>query len=1275
MPHEKLSIIRHIFGLNGQVKDNIFFSDDQTVVYPAGANTILYNYDTKQQKIFNFAERGEPVTAMALSSNKRYLALAQKAQQPTVVIYDMQTFRKRKVLYPVDAESREFISVAFSADGKFIATQTGGPDWKLYLWSWEKAKLMGSTRVAQTSMNNQSLDRISDESEDTSRTASTTNGRPSAPTGAGAKESGSRVNSVRFSTADPYLLSVVGSNVLRIYRYADGALKSCSGVKFENRNYLSQAWLAGDRLVVGTECGRLYYYHSSGELFAEGRSQVGKSARAVCSIEPLSKGFLTGTDNGVVLMFEKNDDYVSVSSASGVSAGAGFSGPYKKTFEIVLPDDLAKVVSIAQSPNEGVAVVTTDLNQLFSVSLNSSDLTNVVQSGEESGGQTAESSSSASMLAAAANSANGCLTVYAKSDQFSQPFHSGQITGMDVCVRKPLVATCGNDRSVRIWNYLDQSIDLCKQFNEETLSVAFHPSGLYLLIGFVDKLKLMNVLMDDIRPFREFGIRGCQECRFSNGGQYFAAVHGTTIQIYNTWTFENLANLKGHSGRVKSLCWASDDLSLVSACLEGAIYHWSLKDMFCAQSGGVRRQGENILKSCSYTSAVLTPQNKAILAVGSDKSIKEIVDYQIVRSIEVDTVYTQLVLGKSSQILLAGTSSGTIRALKWPFVASNDGSSVVATLEYQEHQAHLSSVTKLRLSFDDQYLFSVSSDGCLCVFKVFDKDGKLGGLSKERSEFAFADEILVTQADLDEKAQALQDLKNRMEEVKMEHEYQLRLKNLNFTEKLKETTEKFVQEIDSLKMTASILRSEKEKERLRFQEEVAQENEHHKKERLELETTQNQRLMSEYEKFQDLQAKGSRQQTQWDAQFSELQRQHEQAVQEVTLSFEKQLEERQLEVEQLEKTLSQQTQEYEEIVRETEEDADAEIGRLKYRYELKLREEKETGLRLKGENAIMRKKFNTLQSEIDSKKADIVRVSAEEKKFQGMIKSLERDIQGLKREIQERDDTVQDKERRIYDLKKKNQELEKFKFVLDYKIKELKNQIEPREKDIQSMTGQIKEMDVELQQYNQMNNTIELAISDLKLKVKAAEKEVRKERARYQACEAIVKRFKLDLSQCMSNIQSPAALKQSIKVIYQRFCQAKGISISSSSGGQSLGKSSNDDVNVANTDKVDIDQDSGSSVNLQNELARQRQHLERTVIGLKAKIAKDQKIHRLDSAQIVNENTVLIKELNTLRRELKAQRGTKTVVPPAACEKQIATNSVQESVAAEQPTTKLPPLL
>lgn len=38
-------------------------------------------------------------------------------------------------------------------------------------------------------------------------------------------------------------------------------------------------------------------------------------------------------------------------------------------------------------------------------------------------------------------------------DVLSTPNHVGAITGLDVCIRKPLIATCGLDKSVRLWNY------------------------------------------------------------------------------------------------------------------------------------------------------------------------------------------------------------------------------------------------------------------------------------------------------------------------------------------------------------------------------------------------------------------------------------------------------------------------------------------------------------------------------------------------------------------------------------------------------------------------------------------------------------------------------------------------------------------------------------------------------------------------------------------------------------------------------------------------------
>ena len=55
------------------------------------------------------------------------------------------------------------------------------------------------------------------------------------------------------------------------------------------------------------------------------------------------------------------------------------------------------------------------------------------------------------------------------------------------------------------------SLEQYKEFQEECYSIALHPSGLYILVGFSDKLRLMNLLIDDIRSFKEFTIRGCRE--------------------------------------------------------------------------------------------------------------------------------------------------------------------------------------------------------------------------------------------------------------------------------------------------------------------------------------------------------------------------------------------------------------------------------------------------------------------------------------------------------------------------------------------------------------------------------------------------------------------------------------------------------------------------------------------------------------------------------------------------------------------------------------------
>jgi cilia- and flagella-associated protein 57 len=47
--------------------------------------------------------------------------------------------------------------------------------------------------------------------------------------------------------------------------------------------------------------------------------------------------------------------------------------------------------------------------------------------------------------------------------------------------------------------------------------------------------------------------------------------------------------------------------------------------------------------------------------------------------------------------------------------------------------------------------------------------------------------------------------------------------------------------------------------------------------------------------------------------------------------------------------------------------------------------------------------------------------------------------------VEERNETIAQKESRIFEIKQKNQELEKFRFVLEYKINELREELEPQE--------------------------------------------------------------------------------------------------------------------------------------------------------------------------------------------------------------------------------------
>ena len=143
----------------------------------------------------------------------------------------------------------------------------------------------------------------------------------------------------------------------------------------------------------------------------------------------------------------------------------------------------------------------------------------------------------------------------AACEHFITPFHGpgalghSAITGISFALWRPLVATCGRDGTIRLWNFQDCKQELCKEIEADPVDIAMHPSGLSLMVAFVDKIKVYSILLGKLHETRELNVRQCNMISFSRGGQMVAAASGSSIIVYDTNTGVQISALRGHQVR------------------------------------------------------------------------------------------------------------------------------------------------------------------------------------------------------------------------------------------------------------------------------------------------------------------------------------------------------------------------------------------------------------------------------------------------------------------------------------------------------------------------------------------------------------------------------------------------------------------------------------------------------------------------------------------------------------------------------------------------------
>jgi hypothetical protein len=122
------------------------------------------------------------------------------------------------------------------------------------------------------------------------------------------------VRTVTFHPQDATQVCVVGPGIFRLLRYVDNTIKQLPFHKLDAQTFLCQAWLSDERMVIGTENGRVLLFDGADQkaevhLYPdERRAEKPPPPPRVECFAAHTRGFVCGDSRGTLHIFERADD-------------------------------------------------------------------------------------------------------------------------------------------------------------------------------------------------------------------------------------------------------------------------------------------------------------------------------------------------------------------------------------------------------------------------------------------------------------------------------------------------------------------------------------------------------------------------------------------------------------------------------------------------------------------------------------------------------------------------------------------------------------------------------------------------------------------------------------------------------------------------------------------------------------------------------------------------------------------------------------------------------
>ena len=290
-------------------------------------------------------------------------------------------------------------------------------------------------------------------------------------------------------------------------------------------------------------------------------------------------------------------------------------------------------------------------------------------------------------------------------------------------------------------------------------------------------------------------------------------------------------------------------------------------------------------------------------------------------------------------------------------------------------------------------------------------------------------------------------------------------------------------------------------------------------------------------------------------------------------------------------------------IRIIREEVENEKEKIREKYRLSLEQNKEEILKVKNQGGTFSKKSKNYKELID-KYQEMYREKENSKRpLEEQLRRLNGRIEARVGELLAKNRLINEKEKKIYQLKKETQELEKFKFVLNFTIKDLQTEIQPKEAEIKELQGAIRKEDDKLKNFNAINNNLEAVVKALRRNSEGMNKKILRSKEALRKINSRVEALRNFIFHNVQHILDYQKLRATLrgfplKKIEEKVCDNQ----------------------------------------IDSEYLSQVGYLENSVNKFRFNIKKDSDLHKMDNRNYIQENIKLIKEILTLRRDLKKMK-------------------------------------